>query len=116
MLFSVYYQTRENGDYLREVVNASGVGQLKNVEALTGLPAEPEADVVLLEYEGNNPQLDHWIARTSAGAKRPEIFLYVKEISPRILWQALRLGARECFAWVIEGKDLREAVRRVGAA
>jgi len=115
VLFSVYYQTRENGEYLREVVKASGAGQLKSVEDLSALTAAPGADVVLLEYADNNLCLDRWIARTTAASRHPEIFLLVQEMSAQVIWKALRLRAQECFTRNMQPEDFRKAVRRVRA-
>ena len=58
--FSIYYHSPENGDRLRQAVASSGVGQLLETEDLAQLPGAGRngTDVVLLEYQENNPS---WI-------------------------------------------------------
>jgi hypothetical protein len=77
MLFSVYYSSREKGEYLRRVADASGAGQVEYCQDLAGLNGEKGIDVVLLGYQDNNPQLARWIAQTTGKSDCPEIFLFV---------------------------------------
>jgi hypothetical protein len=113
MLFSVYYHSQENGEYLRRVVDASCIGQVQHFQDLAGLNGEKGIDVVLLEYENDNPHLDSWIAMTAGRSDCPEIFLFVEEVSPQLIWKALKLGAREFFGRTIPLKDFHDAVKRV---
>jgi len=69
--------------------------------------------VVFLEYQENNPELDHWIERIVANPRSPAIFLYFKEISTNNLWKAIRLGAKECFTFPIQEEDFNQAVKRI---
>lgn len=114
MLFSVYYSSQEKGEYLRRVVDASGAGQVQHFQNLAGLNGEKGIDVVLLEYQNNNPQLDSWIAQTTGRADCPEIFLFVQEASAQFIWKALKLGAREFFSRTIPPEDFQNAIQRVG--
>jgi hypothetical protein len=113
MLFSVYYSSREKGESLRRVVDASGVGQVGHFQELAALNGEKGIDVVLLEYQDNNPQLDKWIAQTAGKSDCPEIFLFVQEAPPQFIWKALKLGAREFFSRAIPSEDFQDALRRV---
>ncbi len=99
------------------MVNSSGAGELRSVGDLKELPARGElgADVVLLEYQEDNPDLDRWLEETAADPKSPAIFLYFSEISTASLAKALRMGARECFAYPIDEEEFQEAVSRVFA-
>ena len=115
--FSIYYNSLENQEYLRQIIEASGTGKLVESNDLAHLP--PQAvngiDVVFLEYQENNPELDHWIERIAANPKSPAIFLYFKEISTNNLWKAIRLGAKECFTFPIQAEDFQQAVKRIMA-
>jgi hypothetical protein len=113
MLFSVYYSSREKGEYLRRVVDAAGGGQVEQFQDLAGLNGEKGIDVVLLEYQDNNLQLDRWIAQTTGKSDCPEIFLFVQEAPPQFIWKALKLGAREFFSRTIPLEDFQDALRRV---
>jgi pilus assembly protein CpaE len=112
--FSVYYSSLENKEYLQQIIDASGTGQLVESNDLAHLPAQAGngTDVIFLEYQENHPELDHWIERIAANPKSPAIFLYFKEISTNNLWKALRLGARECFTFPIQEEDFQQAVKR----
>jgi pilus assembly protein CpaE len=115
--FSIYYNSRENQEYLRQVIEASGMGKLVESHDLAHLPPQSVNgnDVVFLEYQENNPELDHWIEGIAANPKSPAIFLYFKEISTNNLWKAIRLGAKECFTFPIQAEDFQEAVKRTWA-
>jgi hypothetical protein len=113
MQFSVYYHSQEKGEYLRQVVDSSGSGIVKHFQDLSGLTGMPETDVILLEYQDNNPQLDNWIVQTASKPECPEIFLFVKEAPPQVIWKALKLGARELFSRTIPSEDFRAALVRV---
>jgi len=115
--FSIYYNSQENQAYLRQIIEASGMGKLVESNDLTHLPPQSVngSDVVFLEYQENNPELDHWIEGIVANPKSPAIFLYFKEISTNNLWKAIRLGAKECFTFPIQAEDFQEAVKRTWA-
>ena len=115
--FSIYYNSPENQDYLRQIIEASGTGKLVESNDLAHLPSQAVngIDVVFLEYQENNPELDHWIERIAENPKSPAIFLYFKEISTNNLWKAIRLGAKECFTFPIQEKDFQQAVKRIMA-
>ena len=115
--FSIYYNSLENKEYLRQIIEASGTGKLVESNDLAHLPSEAVngIDVVFLEYQENNPELDHWIERIAVNPRSPAIFLYFKEISTNNLWKALRLGAKECFTFPIQEEDFQQAVKRLAA-
>jgi pilus assembly protein CpaE len=113
--FSIYYHSPENRDHLGQAVAASGVGQLLETKDLAQLPAAGSngTDVVLLEYQENNPGLDRWIETTTANHKNPAVFLVFPEISAAQLWKALHLGVKECLTLPVEPDKLQEAVDRL---
>jgi pilus assembly protein CpaE len=115
--FSIYFHDPANKEYLRQVIDASGNGQLVDSQELTNLPPQSMngTDVVFLEYQENNPLLDLWIETTAANNHSPAIFLYFKEISTSNLWKALRLGAKECFSFPIKAEDFQNALQRIAA-
>ena len=115
--FSIYYNSLEHKEYLRKIIEASDTGKLVESNDLAHLPAEPApgVDVVFLEYQEDNPELDHWIERNSANPRGPAIFLYFREISTNNLWKAIRLGAKECFTFPIQEEDFQQAVKRLWA-
>ena len=115
--FSIYYNSRENKEYLQKIIEASDAGKLVESQDLAHLPSEaaPGTDVVFLEYQENNPELDHWIERIAVNPRSPAIFLYFREISTNNLWKALRLGAKECFTFPIQEQDFQQAVKRLAA-
>jgi len=114
MQCSVYYGTQENGEYLCQMaMSVAGLGQLRHLSELPAPGDASGADVVLVEYQQNNPDLDHWIARTAAQPGGPEIFLLVSEVSLPIIWQAVKLGAREIFSRTTPLADFQEALVRV---
>ena len=115
--FSIYYNSLENQEYLRQIIETSGVGKLVESHDLAHLASQAVngIDVVFLEYQENNPELDHWIERIVANPRSPAIFLYFKEISTNNLWKAIRLGAKECFTFPIQEEDFQQAVKRIAA-
>jgi AmiR/NasT family two-component response regulator len=113
MQFSVYYHSQAQGEYLRQVIVASGIGQVRHFQDLSGLGGENETDVILVEYQDNNPHLDNLIAQITKKPGCPDIFLFVEEGSPRVIWKALKLGARELFSRTIPSKDFQAALTRV---
>ena len=115
--FTIYYNSLENKEYLRQIIEASDTGKLVESQDLAHLPLEaaPGIDVVFLEYQEGNPELDHWIEKIAANPRSPAIFLYFQEISTNNLWKALRLGAKECFTFPIQEEDFQQAVRRLAA-
>jgi pilus assembly protein CpaE len=115
--FSIFFHDPANQEYLRQIIDASGNGQLVGSQDLNHLPIQAVngTDVVFLEYQENNPQLDQWIETTAADPHSPAIFLYFKEISTTNLWKALRLGAKECFTFPIKEEDFQNAVQRIAS-
>jgi pilus assembly protein CpaE len=115
--FSIFYNSPENKEYLRQIIEASGNGKLVEINDLAHLPAQEVngSDVVVLEYQENNPELDQWIEKIAANPRSPAIFLYFKEISTNNLWKAIRLGAKECFTYPIQAEDFQQAVKRIMA-
>ena len=55
--FKIFYHSKQNGDHLRQVVDSCGSGQLVETNDLSQLPVTSRngTDVVLLEYQENNP-------------------------------------------------------------
>jgi len=96
------------------VVESSEIGRVTDFQNLEGLNGDHAADVVLLEYQDNNPALDYWIAQTTAQPLCPEIFLFVPEVLPPFIWKALKLGAREIFPGTIQPEEFHDAILRVG--
>ncbi len=114
--FSVYYHSRENGEHLRQLVNFSGTGLLvvaKDLEHLPAVSDNNDADVFIIEYQENDPQLDQWLETAAADPHSPAVFLAFKEIAAAQLWKALRLGVKECFAIPIKPEEFLEAVNRL---
>lgn len=115
--FTIYYNSLENKEYLRQIIEASDTGKLVEIQDLAHLPSEtaPGIDVVFLEYQENHPELDHWIEKIAVNPRSPAIFLYFREISTNNLWKALRLGAKECFTFPIQEEDFQQALKRLAA-
>jgi pilus assembly protein CpaE len=115
--FNIYTNSLENQAYLRQIIEASDTGKLVASTDLAHLPSEavPGVDVVFLEYQENNPELDHWIEKIASNPRSPAVFLYFREISTNNLWKALRLGAKECFTFPIQEEDFQQAVKRLAA-
>jgi pilus assembly protein CpaE len=113
--FSIYGNSLENQEYLRTIIETSGAGKLVESNDLAHLPARSEngIDLIYLEYQEDNPELDHWIEKIAANPRSPAIFLYFKEISTNNLWKAIRLGAKECFTFPIQTEDFHQAVKRI---
>ena len=88
--FSIYCNSLQNKEYLREIIEASGTGKLVESNDLAHLPPQGVngIDVLFLEYQENNPELDQWIERIAVNPRNPAIFLYFKEISTQNLWKA----------------------------
>jgi pilus assembly protein CpaE len=113
--FGLYSQSPETREYLEKIIGSMPQGELlenKPLEPLPG-PVNPEADVVLVEYQEDNPLLDRWIEKVASDPKGPPIFLYLKELSTDSLRKALRLGVRECFSFPIKAEEFQEALTRL---
>jgi len=113
--FCVYYSSPETRDYLTRVVQASRQGTLLEALPLAQLPEKVDsgANVVFLEYQGEDPGLDAWIRRTTGDPRNPPVFLYFQEITTEQLWKALRLGVKECFVFPIRPEEFQEALDRL---
>ncbi|MEW6387674.1 MAG: AAA family ATPase [Thermodesulfobacteriota bacterium] len=113
--FCLYYQTRENCQYLKNIIDSSRQGKLVESKSLDHLPAHVNsgANVIFLEYQEDNQELDQWIKKIAADPHNPVIFLFFQEISTDRLWKALRLGAKECFTFPIRGEEFQEALDRL---
>ncbi|MCL4500915.1 MAG: AAA family ATPase [Deltaproteobacteria bacterium] len=113
--FKIFYHSRKNGDHLRQVIDASGSGQMVEADDLSHLPTTSRngTDVFLLEYQENNPKLDQWIEDTAADPNNPAVFLVFPEISTLHLWKALHLGVKECFTLPVQPQEFQEAVSRL---
>jgi pilus assembly protein CpaE len=114
--FSIYSNSANNQEYLRQIIEASGTGQLVETSDLAHLPAQAVngTDVIFLEYQ-EDKELDQWIEQTARNPQNPAIFLYFQEISTNNLWKALHLGAKECFTFPIQTEDFHQAVKRLRA-
>ena len=114
MQFDIYYHAPATGEYLcRVVMAAARIGQVGDLRELPARGDESDADGVLVEYQGNNPDLDNWIVKTAGTPQSPEIFLFVAEASALVVWKAIKLGAREIFCQTIPPGDFRAALARV---
>ena len=113
--FCIYYYSQENGAYLQQFVNSLPHSLIVATDILDNLPPklDLEVDVVLLEYQENNPKLDRWIEKIASGRQSPPIFLYVKEINTANLWKALRLGVKECLTFPIKEEEFNQALDRL---
>jgi pilus assembly protein CpaE len=113
--FSLYYHSKENGEYLQKTINSSRQGMLVDTQSLDKLPPRVNSgtDVVFLEYQEEDAKLDRWIEKTAADPKSPSIFLFLHEITTNSLWKALRLGVKECFAFPIRVEEFQEAIDRL---
>jgi len=99
------------------MIETAGAGQILESNGLDNLPPQAVngSDVILIEYQEDRPDLDHWIEKIAADPKNPAIFLYLKEISTNNLWKALRLGVKECFTFPIQEENFQQAVARIMA-
>lgn len=113
--FCIYYYFQENGAYLQQFVNSLPHSLIVATDTLANLPPQlnSEVDVVLLEYQENNPKLDRWIEKIASERQSPPIFLYLKEINTANLWKALRLGVKECLAFPIQEEEFKQALERI---
>jgi pilus assembly protein CpaE len=112
----LYYHSPDNAEYLQQVIDSSGQDSRVDSHSLEQWPPQVEgADVVLLEYQDNHPELDRWIEQTTANPQSPPVFLYFQEISTASLWKALRLGVKECFAYPLQGEEFQAALHRAQA-
>jgi pilus assembly protein CpaE len=110
--FCIYYYSQENGAYLQQVVNSLSHSLIVATDTLANLPPKlnSEVDVVLLEYQENNPKLDRWIEKTASERQSPPIFLYLKEINTANLRKAIRLGVKECLTFPIQEEEIKQAL------
>jgi len=111
----IYYSSRKNGEYLRQVINTSGIGLVAETDNLKHLPAQRVrgVDVVILEYHENDPKLDQWIQETTANPQEPPIYLYFHKFSMEKLWKALHLGVKGCLLFPVQKEQLQEVVDRI---
>jgi uncharacterized pyridoxamine 5'-phosphate oxidase family protein len=111
----IYYSSRKNGEYLRQVINSSGIGIVGETDNLKHVTAQGVrgADVVILEYHENNPKLDQWIQESTANPQGPPIYLYFHKFSMVKLWKALHLGVKECLIFPVKEEQLQAAVNRI---
>jgi len=113
--FTLYYHSKENGEYLQKIINSSHQGILVDTQSLADLPQKVNSgtDVVFLEYKEDDAKLDRWIEKTASDPRSPSIFLFLHEINTKSLWKALRLGVKECFAFPVRGEEFQEALDRL---
>ena len=113
--FKIYYSSRKNGQYLRQVINSSGIGIVGETDNLKHLTARglTGADVVILEYQENNSKLDQWIQETTANHQEPPIYLYLHKFSLAKLWKALHLGVKGCLIFPVQEEQLQAAVNQL---
>ena len=114
-LFKIYYSSRKNGEYLRQVINSSGSGLVAETDNLKHLSAQGArgADAVILEYYENNSKLDQWIQEAAANPQGPAIYLYFYKFSMEKLWKALHLGVNECLVFPVGKEQLQATVNRL---
>lgn len=114
MQCNVYFRNQEKGEYLCLVVMAAAaLGEVKHLSEIQAVADANGADVLLVEYQANDPDLDNWIARSAGQPEGPEIFLFMDEVSLPVIWQAIKLGAREIFSHTIPAEDFQEALARI---
>jgi hypothetical protein len=113
--FKIYYSSRENGQYLRQVINSSGLGIAGENDNLKHLTAQGVrgADVVILEYPENDSKLDQWIRESTANPQEPPIYLYFHKFSMVKLWKALHLGVKGCLLFPVQKEQLQGAVNQL---
>jgi hypothetical protein len=115
MLFKIYYSSRKNGEYLRQLISSSGIGLVAETDNLKHLPARgvKGVDVVIIEYQENNSNLDQWIQDATANPRGSAIFLYFHKFSLLKLWKALHLGVKECLIFPVKAEQMQAAVNRL---
>jgi hypothetical protein len=86
---------------------------VKDCQPLETLNGGQAVDVILVEYQKNNPALDGWIAQNASQPDYPDIFLIAQDLTPDFIWKALKLGARELFTGTVPPEEFQEAVLRV---
>lgn len=113
--FSLYYQTPETCEYLKEIIRSCRQTVVVENQGLDQLPERVNsgANVIFLEYLTGHPELDQWIKQTAADHRNPPIYLYLHEISTEQLWKALRFGVKECFTHPIRPEEFQEALDRL---
>uniref|UniRef100_A0A7C3UX69 AAA domain-containing protein n=1 Tax=Desulfobacca acetoxidans TaxID=60893 RepID=A0A7C3UX69_9BACT len=113
--FSLFYQTPETCEYLKDIIYSSQQTVVVENQGLERLPERVNsgANVIFLEYQEGHPELDQWIKKTAADHRNPPIFLYLHEISTEQLWKALRFGVKECFTHPIRPEEFQEALDRL---
>ena len=110
----IYYSSRKNGEYLRQVINSSGIGIVGETDNLKHVTAQgvKGVDVVILEYNEKNPKLDQWIKEATANPQGPAIYLYFHKFSMVKLWKAMHLGVKECLIFPVNKEQLQAALNR----
>jgi pilus assembly protein CpaE len=113
--FSLYYQTPETCEYLKDIIQSSQQPVVVEDQGLDQLPERVNSgtNVIFLEYLKDQPELDQWIKKTAADHRNPPIYLYLHEISTEQLWKALRFGVKECFTHPIRLEEFQEALDRL---
>jgi pilus assembly protein CpaE len=113
--FSLYYQTLETCEYLKNIIQSSQQQVMVEDQSLDQLPERVNSgtNVIFLEYLSDLPELDLWIKKTAADHRNPPIYLYLHEISTEQLWKALRFGVKECFTHPIRPEEFQEALDRL---
>jgi pilus assembly protein CpaE len=113
--FSLYYQTPETCEYLKNIIHSSQQPVVVEDQGLDQLPERVNSgtNVIFLEYLSDQPDLDQWIKKIAADHRNPPIFLYLHEISTEQLWKALRFGVKECFTHPIRPEEFQEALDRL---
>jgi pilus assembly protein CpaE len=113
--FSLYYQTPDTCEYLRDIIQSSQQPVVVEDQGLDQLPERVNSgtNVIFLEYLEDQPELDQWIKKTAADHRNPPIYLYLHEISTEQLWKALRFGVKECFTHPIRQEEFQEALDRL---
>jgi pilus assembly protein CpaE len=116
--FSLYYQTPETCEYLKNIIHSSQQPVVVEDQGLDQLPERVNSgtNVIFLEYLSDQPELDQWIKKIAADHRNPPIFLYLHEISTEQLWKALRFGVKECFTHPIRPEEFQEALDRLPLA
>jgi pilus assembly protein CpaE len=113
--FSLYYQTPDTCEYLKNIIQSSQESVIVEDRGLDQLPERVNSgtNIIFLEYLNDQPELDQWIKKTAADHHNPPIYLYLHEISTEQLWKALRFGVKECFTHPIGLEEFQEALDRL---